>query len=279
MTESSSIASYLLRGWCMLNETCPESPSCPLVRSRDGQTVCVSCRPVCRLYPDPAADTVFVKKNEGQEQMKSRPQPSSANRGNAEGQLKMKETSTTPSERSTPEERPVLVDVVTRSVESEVQRAQAMGSAVVRTLTAEESAALYGMNADDEMDVDKDKVAEMQAEEDAILFEEKRLHGLQSAAAGCKTRMSIDTEAETSIQGVDRFGGQHRVGDVNSPLRRRNDLSTFSRTETDVLLEKRRELMKMYSNLPANDLNMATKILNMVQQICLLLATYGPTEK
>lgn len=41
------IAKYLLKGWCLLNEYCPEGSNIPLVRSREGQLLCVACNPSC----------------------------------------------------------------------------------------------------------------------------------------------------------------------------------------------------------------------------------------
>lgn len=37
----AKIAKYLLKGWCLLNEYCPNGHNIPLVRSRSGQLVCV----------------------------------------------------------------------------------------------------------------------------------------------------------------------------------------------------------------------------------------------
>lgn len=40
---SAEIAHYLLKGWCLLNDYCDKGHNTPLVRSRDGKTLCVSC--------------------------------------------------------------------------------------------------------------------------------------------------------------------------------------------------------------------------------------------
>jgi hypothetical protein len=43
----AKIAKYLLKGWCLLNEYCPLGHNIPLVRSRQGQVVCVCCDRSC----------------------------------------------------------------------------------------------------------------------------------------------------------------------------------------------------------------------------------------
>lgn len=48
--HSQVLGQYLLKGWCMLQETCPDNPSVPLMRSRAGVTICVACQN-CAHYP------------------------------------------------------------------------------------------------------------------------------------------------------------------------------------------------------------------------------------
>eukprot|EP00392_Amoebophrya_sp_AT5.2_P014210 g14353.t1 len=63
--HSQVLGQYLLKGWCMLQETCPDNPSVPLMRSRAGVTICVACQN-CAHYPrddaqpqpQPAASTL-----------------------------------------------------------------------------------------------------------------------------------------------------------------------------------------------------------------------------
>lgn len=39
----AKIAQYLLKGWCLLNEYCPNGQNIPLVRSREGALLCCGC--------------------------------------------------------------------------------------------------------------------------------------------------------------------------------------------------------------------------------------------
>lgn len=39
----AKIAQYLLKGWCLLNEYCPNGQNIPLVRSRKGELLCCGC--------------------------------------------------------------------------------------------------------------------------------------------------------------------------------------------------------------------------------------------
>ncbi|CAD7951543.1 unnamed protein product [Amoebophrya sp. A120] len=48
---SELLGEYMLKGWCLLQDTCPVSNTVPLVKSREGHLVCVGCLPVCKLYP------------------------------------------------------------------------------------------------------------------------------------------------------------------------------------------------------------------------------------
>jgi len=43
----AKIAKYLLKGWCLLNEYCPNGHNIPLVRSKQGVLLCVGCDPGC----------------------------------------------------------------------------------------------------------------------------------------------------------------------------------------------------------------------------------------
>lgn len=43
----AKIAKYLLKGWCLLNEYCPNGTNIPLVKSREGALVCAGCDPSC----------------------------------------------------------------------------------------------------------------------------------------------------------------------------------------------------------------------------------------
>jgi len=58
----AKIAKYLLKGWCLLNEYCPNGQNVPLVRSREGQVVCVCGDPTCRYHQ--AEDGVVCKPTE-----------------------------------------------------------------------------------------------------------------------------------------------------------------------------------------------------------------------
>lgn len=46
----AKIAKFLLKGWCLLNEYCPNGQNIPLVRSRDGALVCAGCSSSCPHY-------------------------------------------------------------------------------------------------------------------------------------------------------------------------------------------------------------------------------------
>jgi len=46
----AKIAKYLLKGWCLLNEYCPNGQNIPLVRSKDGALICAGCTPSCPYY-------------------------------------------------------------------------------------------------------------------------------------------------------------------------------------------------------------------------------------
>jgi len=43
----AKIAKYLLKGWCLLNEYCPNGQNIPLVRSKEGTLVCAGCESSC----------------------------------------------------------------------------------------------------------------------------------------------------------------------------------------------------------------------------------------
>lgn len=76
MTDNhpAKIAKYLLKGWCLLNEYCPHGHNIPLVRSKEGETLCVGCvenLPVegaapssAGTAPAPAAETVVSAASE-----------------------------------------------------------------------------------------------------------------------------------------------------------------------------------------------------------------------
>lgn len=46
----AKIAKYLLKGWCLLNEYCPNGQNIPLVKSREGTMVCAGCDSSCPYY-------------------------------------------------------------------------------------------------------------------------------------------------------------------------------------------------------------------------------------
>mmetsp|Transcript_116469 Transcript_116469/g.340744 ORF Transcript_116469/g.340744 Transcript_116469/m.340744 type:complete len:321 (-) Transcript_116469:75-1037(-) len=46
----AKIAKYLLKGWCLLNDYCPNGQNIPLVRSREGALVCAGCNPSCQYF-------------------------------------------------------------------------------------------------------------------------------------------------------------------------------------------------------------------------------------
>jgi len=47
----AEIAKYLLKGWCLLNDYCPNGHNIPLVRSRDMRYVCCCGDRTCKYYP------------------------------------------------------------------------------------------------------------------------------------------------------------------------------------------------------------------------------------
>eukprot|EP00928_Gymnodinium_smaydae_P073052 TRINITY_DN56315_c0_g1_i1.p1 TRINITY_DN56315_c0_g1~~TRINITY_DN56315_c0_g1_i1.p1 ORF type:complete len:438 (-),score=105.61 TRINITY_DN56315_c0_g1_i1:44-1357(-) len=46
----AKIAKYLLQGWCLLNEYCPNGQNIPLVKSKEGKLVCAGCTSSCPYY-------------------------------------------------------------------------------------------------------------------------------------------------------------------------------------------------------------------------------------
>mmetsp|Transcript_125600 Transcript_125600/g.268036 ORF Transcript_125600/g.268036 Transcript_125600/m.268036 type:complete len:295 (+) Transcript_125600:80-964(+) len=53
--QPAKIAKYLLKGYCLLNEYCPNGQNVPLVRSRDGKLICCCSDSTCPYTDEPAA--------------------------------------------------------------------------------------------------------------------------------------------------------------------------------------------------------------------------------
>lgn len=74
----SKIAKHLLKGCCLLNEYCPNGQNIPLLKTRDGNLICVGCTASCKYYAKYGGTEAASKGLEAPSQVASPQQPMAA---------------------------------------------------------------------------------------------------------------------------------------------------------------------------------------------------------